>query len=256
MDKFESENFKAIASSNLARCFVPVDGQELRPDSLFFIKAGADWTPDYQHMLGTHGMPDGVASRFRFHLGERLAVPDDGTNPISLRGPALKLDEPRHLRLSDNGEGYNYLASSRYGRLVWEAHMGAIPPGLEVDHMNRVRDDDRLANLRLVTHSDNIRNSRVTYRSSWKPEDRVLMIDTVHSNALLVHPTKVNRDLTGGNNVWKVLHGDRVSDKGWYAVMNPTVATVDTYFSIVLRDRLPGRRYKALLGKCMALVAA
>lgn len=255
MDKFESENFKAVASSNLARCFVPVDGQSLRPDSLFFILANADWTHDYNHFLGTNGMPDGTASRYRFHLGERLAVPDDNSDPVSLRGPALKADEPRLLRRSDNGEGYSYVNSSRYGRIVWEAHMGAIPPGLEVDHMNRVRDDDRLSNLRLVTHSGNIRNSRVTYRSSWKPEDRVLMIDTTHGKAMLVPPTKVNRDLTHSNNIWKVLHGDRRSDKGWYAIVNPTVATVDTYFSIVLRDRLPSRRYKTLLDKCMALVA-
>lgn len=255
MNEVERENFKAIAGSNLARCFIPVDGQEMRPDSLFFVKAGADWSPDYNHFLGTNGMPDGVASRFRFHLGERLAVPDDGTNPISLRGPALKSDEPRHLCLSDNGEGYNYLASSRYGRIVWEAFFGAIPDGLEVDHMNRVRNDDRLSNLRLVTHSDNIRNSRVTRRSNWKQDDRVLLIDTVGGNPLLMHPAKVNRNLTGGNNIWKVIHGDRVSDKGWYAVVNPTAAMVDTYFSIVLRDRLPSRRYASLRRKCLALVA-
>lgn len=255
MDKLESENFKAVANSNLARCFIPVDGQELRPDSLFFVKAGADWSPDYNHFLGTNGMPDGVASRFRFHLGERLAVPDDNSDPVSLRGPALKADEPRLLRRSDNGEGYSYVNSSRYSRIVWEAHMGAIPDGLEVDHMNRVRNDDRLANLRLVTHGDNLRNSRVTRRSNWKQDDRVLLIDTVGGNPLLVHPTKVNRDLTHSNNIWKVLHGDRLSDKGWYVVVNPTAAMVDTYFSIVLKDRLPSRRYASLRRKCLTLVA-
>lgn len=255
MNAIEAENFAQIASSNLARCFVPVDGQVLRPDSLFFILANADWTHDYNHFLGTSGMPDGVASRYRFHLGERLAVPDDNSDPVSLRGPALRADEPRPLRRSDNGEGYSYMNSSRYSRIVWEAFFGAIPDGLEVDHMNRVRNDDRLANLRLVTHSDNVRNSRVTRRSSWKPDDRVLLIDTVGGNPLLMHPAKVNRNLTGGNNIWKVLHGDRVSDKGWYAIVNPTAATVDTYFSVVLRSRLTGRRYKTLLEKCLALVA-
>lgn len=46
MNKLESENFIAITNSNLARCFVPVDGQALRPDSIFYIKESVDWSPD------------------------------------------------------------------------------------------------------------------------------------------------------------------------------------------------------------------
>jgi hypothetical protein len=43
-------------------------------------------------------------------------------------------------------------------RLVWEAFNGRIPIGMEIDHINRVRNDDRLENLRCVTHKENMNN--------------------------------------------------------------------------------------------------
>ena len=43
-------------------------------------------------------------------------------------------------------------------RLVWETFMGQIPSNLQIDHINRARDDNRLENLRLVTISENQQN--------------------------------------------------------------------------------------------------
>lgn len=40
-------------------------------------------------------------------------------------------------------------------RLVWIYHNGDIPKGIEIDHINGVRDDNRIENLRLVTHQEN-----------------------------------------------------------------------------------------------------
>lgn len=40
-------------------------------------------------------------------------------------------------------------------RIVWETFNGEISNDLEVDHINSVRDDNRLTNLRIVTHKDN-----------------------------------------------------------------------------------------------------
>lgn len=40
-------------------------------------------------------------------------------------------------------------------RLIWIWHHGDIPEDLTLDHINRVRNDNRIENLRLVTHSDN-----------------------------------------------------------------------------------------------------
>lgn len=45
-------------------------------------------------------------------------------------------------------------------RIIWEMHNGPIPDGMEIDHINHVRDDNRIENLRLVTHSDNQKNQK------------------------------------------------------------------------------------------------
>ena len=36
-------------------------------------------------------------------------------------------------------------------RIIWEVYYGPIPEDLEIDHINRIRDDNRLENLRLVS---------------------------------------------------------------------------------------------------------
>jgi len=43
-------------------------------------------------------------------------------------------------------------------RLVYAFHFGEFPPG-ELDHINRVRDDNRIENLRNATRFQNVRNS-------------------------------------------------------------------------------------------------
>lgn len=43
-------------------------------------------------------------------------------------------------------------------RLVWEYFNGPIPEGMEIDHINCERSDDRIENLRLATRRQNARN--------------------------------------------------------------------------------------------------
>lgn len=45
-------------------------------------------------------------------------------------------------------------------RLIWILHFGEIPEGLEIDHIDGNRSNNRPENLRLVTHSENCKNSR------------------------------------------------------------------------------------------------
>lgn len=40
-------------------------------------------------------------------------------------------------------------------RLIWMYHYGKIPAGMEIDHKNRDRADNRIDNLRLVTVQEN-----------------------------------------------------------------------------------------------------
>lgn len=54
-------------------------------------------------------------------------------------------------------KGKLYLAH----RIVWEMHYGAINPHREIDHINHVRRDNRIENLRLVDSSANSKNQKL-----------------------------------------------------------------------------------------------
>lgn len=43
-------------------------------------------------------------------------------------------------------------------RLVWLAETGAFPEDV-IDHVNRVKDDNRISNLRVVSHKQNMENT-------------------------------------------------------------------------------------------------
>lgn len=68
---------------------------------------------------------------------------------------------------------YEYVCLCGYGkrkrfsvhRLVWETFVGPIPDGMEIDHINTVRNDNRLANLRVVTHKENQANPITSVRN-------------------------------------------------------------------------------------------
>lgn len=71
---------------------------------------------------------------------------------------------------SEHGRGYRTLKvdGRKYlaHRLAWFYVHGEWPPrGLEIDHVNRVRDDNRISNLRVVTRSENNRNRGSSVKS-------------------------------------------------------------------------------------------
>ena len=53
----------------------------------------------------------------------------------------------------------------RAHRIIWDMHNGPIPEGMDIDHMNGIRSDNRVENLRLSTRSQNIGNKLVAKRS-------------------------------------------------------------------------------------------
>ncbi|HBV6026302.1 TPA: HNH endonuclease [Klebsiella aerogenes] len=52
-------------------------------------------------------------------------------------------------------------------RVAWILAHGVIPDGLQVDHINGIRDDNRLCNLRLVTNRENSHNRRSAKGYRW-----------------------------------------------------------------------------------------
>jgi Drexlerviridae HNH endonuclease len=57
------------------------------------------------------------------------------------------------------GEQVHPLVVKR-AQVVWVSVHGPVPDGFVIDHINRVRHDDRISNLRLVTVAENHRNWR------------------------------------------------------------------------------------------------
>ena len=72
----------------------------------------------------------------------------------------MVLRNGRFTRGNDNGHGYRTVAiagrTAYVHRIVFETLVGEIPDGYEIDHIDNSRDNNRLDNLRLVTHHDNL----------------------------------------------------------------------------------------------------
>jgi hypothetical protein len=62
-------------------------------------------------------------------------------------------------------------------RIIWEMHNGPIPEGIDIDHINGIRSDNRIENLRLATRSQNIANKLVAKRSTSR------LMGVTHDNA-------------------------------------------------------------------------
>lgn len=54
--------------------------------------------------------------------------------------------------------GSNKIHSFLLHRAIYETFVGEIPEGYVIDHINTIKDDNRLSNLRCVTPTENINN--------------------------------------------------------------------------------------------------
>ena len=46
--------------------------------------------------------------------------------------------------------------------VIWEMHYGPVTPGMEIDHKNNIRDDNRIENLQELTHGDNSKKQLIS----------------------------------------------------------------------------------------------
>lgn len=73
-----------------------------------------------------------------------------------------KLDKLMQSTIHNNKFGYLYvytkIGTRCVHRVIYETFIGEIPDGYEIDHINTIRTDNRLENLRCVTHKENMNN--------------------------------------------------------------------------------------------------
>lgn len=65
--------------------------------------------------------------------------------------PVKTRDGYLRVRLTKNGK----ILYARLNRLVWSAFNGPIPEGMQVNHINEDKEDNRLENLNLMTPKEN-----------------------------------------------------------------------------------------------------
>jgi len=68
--------------------------------------------------------------------------------------PLRRIDRYGYLAIHSNGQ---YLGAAH--RLIWESVHGPIPDGMQINHINGIKTDNRIQNLEIVTAKQNIQHS-------------------------------------------------------------------------------------------------
>lgn len=90
-----------------------------------------------------------------------MSVADKWTGGWDFKELAPEFGEPylcnEYGYIMANINGY----PRRVHRILWEKVVGRIPEGLQIDHINGDRTDNRITNLRLATNQQNSSNRKV-----------------------------------------------------------------------------------------------
>ena len=68
-------------------------------------------------------------------------------------------DKNGYLRFSIYNNNLKKIKTYFQHRFVYEVFKGTIPSHLEIDHINNIKSDNRIKNLQLLTHQQNIQKS-------------------------------------------------------------------------------------------------
>lgn len=103
--------------------------------------------------------------------GNFKAYPGDSRYEVSDQGWVKHVNSGKITRGHKNYKGYYVFSLSRYkvvrvSNMVLETFVGPRPEGYQCDHINTIRDDDRLENLHWVSPTSNNRNPG-TMKKRW-----------------------------------------------------------------------------------------
>jgi hypothetical protein len=144
---------------------------------------------------------------------------------INLCGIQYKVDDQGNiyrrqgegfLKQQVNNDGYSVVVirpskqkfkEYKVHRIIWEAFNGAIPDGFEIDHINDDRADNKLTNLQLLIHAENVEKA---WAKVWT------LIDPEGNSIKVYNLSKFCREnnLDQGT-MMKVMSGQRNHHKGW-----------------------------------------
>lgn len=90
---------------------------------------------------------------------------------VSSNGSVYRKDKNGILHICAQFSNHGYMRVTCAGhkkifvhRLVYETFNGEIPEGMQIDHINNKRDDNRIENLRVVMPKENCAHRKETYK--------------------------------------------------------------------------------------------
>lgn len=98
--------------------------------------------------------PEIIAEHFIRHESGLLVSDRGRIYGDRLRTFRAKARKDGYCQIHAKGDRFYYLH-----RLVYEAHRGPIPAGLEINHKDLNKQNNALDNLEAVTHAENIRHA-------------------------------------------------------------------------------------------------
>ena len=124
---------------------------------------------------------------------------------VNYKNKGKRLKREKILKSSVDKIGYMYVGLYKNGkvkyfkvhRLVAEAFYGEIPKGMQVNHINEIKTDNRLENLNLMTPKENINWGTAIQRRIGKMSKPVVQIDQLTDTIIAEYPSlrEVKRQL-------------------------------------------------------------
>lgn len=119
--------------------------------------------------------------------------------------------------MSDDGKQHNFWLH----RLIWQAVNGAIPEGMEINHLDENPSNNVISNLSLCTHKENInfgtRNERAAEKMTNRSDQSKQVAAFKNGVLVMVFPSANETRRQGYNNgaVSQCCNGKRQSHKGY-----------------------------------------